>query len=93
MFLKPVKVNQTMSCNHGLHLTVWILKSVTRSHIKTINSGSDIAKLETTAVPVFYGSTRKPFFISDDGYRIYFKPCMGNTTDTPERFCICFFAN
>ena len=57
MFSKPVKVNQTMSCNHGLHLTVWMLKSVTRSHIKTINSGSDIAKSETTAVPVFNHGT------------------------------------
>ena len=57
MFSKPIKVNQTMSRNHGLHLTVWMLKSVTRSHIKTINSGSDIAKPETTAVPVFNHGT------------------------------------
>ena len=40
-----------------------------------------------------YGNTTKPFAISDDGYHTYFKPCMGNTDDTQEKFCICFFAN
>ena len=37
-----------------------------------------------------YGNTTKPFVISDNGYHTYFKPCMGNTDDTQEKFCICF---
>ena len=40
-----------------------------------------------------YGNTTKPFIISDDGYRTYVKPCMGNTDDTQEKFCTRFFAN
>ena len=40
-----------------------------------------------------YGNTTKPFVISDDGHRPYFKPCMCNADDAQERFCICFFAN
>ena len=40
-----------------------------------------------------FGNTTKPFVISDDGHRTYFKPCMGNTDDTEEMFSICFFVN
>ena len=32
MLSKPIKDNQTMCRNHGLLVTVWMLKSVTRSH-------------------------------------------------------------
>ena len=93
-----------MSRNHGLYLTVWMLKSVTRSHslsvlpqilqgLKLLLYLSLIMEQYFLNKQMTYGNTTKPFFISDDGYRTYFKPCMGNNTDTKVRFCICFFAN
>ena len=40
-----------------------------------------------------YEKTKKHFYISHDGYRTYFEPCMSNTIGTKGRFCICSFAN
>ena len=35
----------------------------------------------------------KHFFVSDNGYPTFSRPCMDNTINLNARFCICFFAN
>ena len=37
--------------------------------------------------------TIKHVFISEDGYRTFFRPCNDNTIDWKVRFFACFFAN
>ena len=102
MFSKPIKVNQTMSRNHGLHLTVRMLKSVTRSHSRSILAQilqslklllelSLIMEQHFLNKQMTYGNTTKPFFINDYGYRTYFKPCVGNTIDTQRKVLYMLF--
>ena len=56
-------------------------------------SGSNILKKFLNEQMIREKTTKLFFFVSDDGYRTFYRPCMDNTIDSKVRFYIRFFAN